>query len=113
MLGEASADFLGNAGADQGSGTASDGDRTGLETKRETFFISKATSAGNSVQSIVAGASANFAGIVGDVVQLGYNMEHRPNSASFFLFSTAQKLWRSFGKIIFVAIAIYRFHGIM
>lgn len=78
-LGETSADPLrntgANAGAAPGSGVAADGDRTGWETERAAFLVSKTALAGASVQSVVAGASANLSGIVGDVVQLGYNME--------------------------------------
>ena len=78
-LGETSADPLRNAGAnvgvDPGSGSAADGDRTGWEREREAFLASKTTLAGASVQSVVAGAPADLSGIVGDVVQLGYNME--------------------------------------
>ena len=78
-LGETSADPLRNAGADAGadpgSGAAADGDRTGWETEREAFLASKAAPAGASVPSVVAGTSAGLGSIVGDVVQLGYNME--------------------------------------
>lgn len=78
-LGETSANPLcnagANAGADPGSGAAADGGRTGWETEREVFFTSKTALAGASVPSVVAGAPADLSGIVGDVVQLGYNME--------------------------------------
>lgn len=83
--GETSADPLRNAGADAGadpgSGAAADGDRTGWEREREAFLASKAAPAGASVQSMVAGASADLGGIVGDVVQLGYNMERLQSAA--------------------------------
>ena len=78
-LGETSADPLRNAGAnvgvDPGSGSAENGTRTGWEREREAFLASKAAPAGASVESVVAGASASLGGIVGNVVQLGYNME--------------------------------------
>ena len=78
-LGETSADPLcntgANEGADPGSGAAAYGSRTGWETEREVFLVSQPALAGASVQSVVAGAPADLGGIVGDVVQLGYNME--------------------------------------